>query len=194
MKDEMEKHAPMPADDGGGSTATETAAVDKNHELPARSQLSPEQIEELKEKAAKSDEYRDRLLREAADFDNYKKRAARERQEAIKFANEGLFQKLIPIIDNFDMALSATAADGSGDAIKKGVAMIHSQLKAALADAGLEEIDASNAKFDPNFHEAVSQKETRDVPEGQVVQQIRKGYKFRDRLVRPATVVVAKKP
>jgi molecular chaperone GrpE len=72
--------------------------------------------------------------------------------------------------------------------------MIQTQLKTALTESGLEEMDASGKPFDPTFHEAVSQQETADAPEGQVIQQIRKGYKFRDRLLRPAAVIVAKKP
>ena len=72
--------------------------------------------------------------------------------------------------------------------------MVYNQLKSALTDAGLEEIDARGKPFDPNLHEAVSQQESADVPEGHVAQQIRKGYKYRQRLVRPAGVIVAKKP
>jgi molecular chaperone GrpE len=72
--------------------------------------------------------------------------------------------------------------------------MILTQFRNALTEVGLEEIDATNKPFDPNFHEAVSQQESTDAPEGQVVQQLRKGYKLRDRLLRPATVIVAKKP
>jgi molecular chaperone GrpE len=72
--------------------------------------------------------------------------------------------------------------------------MIYQQLKNALAEAGLEEMDAAGRKFDPNWHEAVSQKETAEAPEGQVIQQLRKGYKLRDRLLRPAGVIVAKQP
>jgi molecular chaperone GrpE len=159
--------------------------------------LSPDEIAELKEKALKADESWERLLRTTSDFENFKKRAAREKQDAIKFANEGLLEKLIPVIDNFEMALLATEtaqASASTDSLKTGVKMIHSQLKSVLTDAGLQEIDATGQTFDPNLHEAVSQKETTEVAEGKVVQQLRKGYKFRERLVRPATVVVAKKP
>lgn len=159
--------------------------------------VTAEQLAELKERAAKADEHWERLLRTTADFDNFKKRAAREKQDAIKFANESLLQKLIPVLDNFDMALAATQTAGAGDAVQSlqtGVNMIYQQLKTALADAGLEELDAMGKPFDPNLHEAVSQKETAEVPEGQVVQQLRKGYKFRDRLLRPASVVVAKHP
>jgi molecular chaperone GrpE len=159
--------------------------------------IAPEQLAELKERAAKADEHWDRLLRATADFDNFKKRAAREKQDAIKFANESVLQKLIPVLDNFDMALAATQTSAKGDAVQSlqtGVNMIYQQLKSALTEAGLEELNATDKPFDPNVHEAVSQQETADVPEGQVVQQLRKGYKFRDRLLRPASVVVAKHP
>jgi molecular chaperone GrpE len=157
--------------------------------------MTPAQIEQLKQQAAKADEFRERFLREAADFENYKKRAARERQEAVTFANEVLLRKLMPVLDSFEMALAATAADGAAaQSLQAGVLMVYNQLKSTLAEAGLEEIDARGKVFDPNLHEAVSQQESAHVPEGNVVQQIRKGYKFRNRLVRPAGVVVAKKP
>ena len=158
--------------------------------------LSPQQVDELQKRAAKAEETWDRLLRTTADFDNFKKRAARERQEAVKFANEGLIQKLIPILDNFEMAQAAAGSGGGANAesLQSGIAMIHQQLKAALAEAGLEEVEAGGQPFDPNLHEAVSQQETDAVPDGHVARQLRKGYKMRERLLRPATVVVAKTP
>jgi molecular chaperone GrpE len=158
--------------------------------------VTPEQLTELKERAAKADEHWDRLLRTTADFDNFKKRAAREKQEAIKYANESLLQKLVPVLDSLDMALTAAQATQAeaGQSLQTGFSMISQQLKNVLADAGLEAVDASGKTFDPNLHEAVSQRETPDVPEGQVIQQLRKGYKLRERLLRPASVVVAKQP
>ena len=158
--------------------------------------VTAEQLEDLKDLAAKADDHWQRLLRTSADFENFKKRSTREKQDAIKFANESLLQKLIPVLDNFDMALSAAQAS-QGDAaqsLQTGINMIYQQLKNALGEAGLEEVDAAGKVFDPNLHEAVSQKESADVPEGTVVQQLRKGYKLRDRLLRPASVVVAKQP
>ncbi|MCX6894956.1 MAG: nucleotide exchange factor GrpE, partial [Verrucomicrobia bacterium] len=131
-----------------------------------------------------------------ADLENYLKRANRERSEAIAYANQSLLQKLIPILDNFEMALAA-ASNNSPESIKShadGVAMIHTQLRAALAEAGLEEIDATGKPFDPNFHEAVSEQESAEVPDHHVLQQLRRGYKLRDRLLRPATVIIAKAP
>jgi molecular chaperone GrpE len=158
--------------------------------------LTPEQLEELKARAAKADEFWDRLLRATADLENFKKRAARERQDLARYANEALIQKLIPVLDNFEMARTATqaASPDAAQALQTGITMIQQQLKAVLADAGVEEVDAAGKPFDPNLHEAVSQQETADAPEGHVVQQLRKGYKLRDRLLRPASVIVAKKP
>ena len=158
--------------------------------------LNREQLEELKQRAAKADEHWERLLRTTADFDNFKKRAAREKQDAIKFANESLLQKLVPLLDNLDMALTATKASQAADvqSLQAGVKMIQQQLRQVLSEAGLEEVDATGQAFDPNLHEAVSQQETSEVPEGQVVQQLRKGYKLRERLLRPASVVVATAP
>jgi molecular chaperone GrpE len=166
-------------------------------ELPSTAEtLTSEQFEELKARAAKADEHWDRLLRTTADFDNFKKRAARERQDSIRFANEALMQKLITVLDNFEMAQAAVQNGGAGSvkSLQEGIAMIYQQLRAVLTDAGLEEVDATGKPFDPNFHEAVSQQESAEVPEGHVLQQLRKGYKLRERLLRPASVVVAKQP
>ena len=157
--------------------------------------LPLEELNEIKANAAKADENWDRFLRQTADFENFKKRAARERQDAIKFANESLLGRLIPVLDNFEMALSAaTLAKDNSESLKTGVAMILSQTRAILTEAGLEEIDAAGKMFDPNLHEAVSQQESNEVPEGQVMQQLRKGYRLKERLLRPSMVIIAKKP
>ena len=158
--------------------------------------ITAEQLEELKQRAAKADENWERLLRTTADFDNYKKRATREKQDAIRFANENLLEKLVPVLDSFDMALTAAQNNQSDGAqsLKTGINMVYQQLKGAMTEAGLEEVDAIGKPFDPNLHEAVSQQDHPDLPEGQVVQQLRRGYKLRERLLRPATVIVSKHP
>jgi molecular chaperone GrpE len=173
---------------------------------PVAATLSPEQIEELQSRAAKADENWDRLLRTTADLDNFKKRAAREKIESAQYAVFSLLQKLLPVLDNFEMALAAaqTAHQAHPDAkkagndklasLQSGIMMVQQQLKAALTEAGLEEIDAAGQPFDPNLHEAIAHQESAGTPEGHVSQQLRKGYKFRERLLRPATVMVAKKP
>ena len=175
--------------------AQNTPAPIETDEVMEDAPLTADEIANLKERAAKADEHWDRLLRQTADYENYKKRAVREKQDATKYANEALLQKLIPVIDNFEAALAAaSSSSASTESLQTGVNMIYVQLKSALADSGLEEIDATDQPFDPNFHEAVSQQESDDTPEGHVLQQLRKGYKLRDRLIRPATVIVAKKP
>jgi len=159
-------------------------------------ELTPEQLAELQNRAAKADENWERLLRTTADFDNFKKRAAREKIEAAQYATFALLQKVLPVLDNFEMALAAaqSAKDEKLASLQSGVLMIQQQLKSVLTETGLEEIDAAGKPFDPNFHEAVSEQESADLAEGHVLQQLRKGYKFKDRLLRPATVIVAKKP
>jgi len=186
MKDIEEERQPETADE----TLSEPLAVVEPHTVTAV------QLEELKQRAAKADENWERLLRTTADFDNYKKRATREKQDAVKFANESLLQKLVPVLDSFDMALAATQnhQPDSVQSLQTGISMVHQQLKNALTEAGLEEVDAAGKQFDPNLHEAVSQQESTEVPEGQVIQQLRKGYKLRERLLRPASVIVAKAP
>lgn len=190
---ELRQSEPLEEQAGGSATGGTGAseALEEHH-------LTPQEVQQLRDEAAKAKENWDQMLRVAADFENFKKRAARERQEASKYANESLLQKLIPVLDNFDAALAATgtaqAKPSSVQQLQSGVAMIHQQLRNILAESGLEEVDAANKPFDPNFHEAVSQQESVEVPEGQVLQQLRKGYKYRDRLLRAASVVVAKKP
>jgi molecular chaperone GrpE len=165
---------------------------------PAVSEITPEQLVELQARASKADEHWDRLLRTAADLENFKKRAARERHEAAQSAAAALIQKLLPVLDHFEMAQAAAqpaeAPQGGIASLQDGIAIIQQQLKSILTGAGLEEVNANGQPFDPAVHEAVMQMETPDAPEGQVVQQIRKGYKLHNQLLRPAAVVVAKKP
>src|SRR5262245_7600198 len=158
-----------------------TTAVPASENLPAvvpePPPPTPEELEQLRERPPRSDDNYDQYLPAAAALDNYKKRAAREKLDATKYANEALLQKLVSVLDNFEMALAAASRPqaASVQSLQTGINMIHQQLRNALTEAGLEEIDALNKPFDPNLHEAVSQQETADVPESQVVQQLRKG-------------------
>jgi molecular chaperone GrpE len=195
MSDEMKEKS----DSKSGKAGPKVAAEEPSGATPPPAEvsgLSPEQLAELQAKAAKADEYWERLLRQTADFDNFKKRNARERQEAVKFANAALLEKLVLVLDNFEMGLAATntSSEAGVTALQQGITMILSQFKGVLADAGLEEIEATGKPFDPNVHEAVSQQESADVLEGQVLQQVRKGYRLKERLIRPASVIVARKP
>lgn len=149
----------------------------------------PETLTEAQEAMA---ELNERIVRLTADFDNFRKRAQREKDEARQFANQGLLEKLLPVLDNFEMAL--TAVKGADPSVRDGVQMILDQLLGVLKESGVEPVDATGQPFDPNLHDALSQEETTEVEEGTVVQQVQRGYKLNDRLVRPARVVVAKAP
>ena len=137
------------------------------------------------------DRFRDLALRSQADFDNYKKRAAREKEEAIKYANSSLLERLIAIVDNFELGLSAARGEGEKSPIFSGMSMVLKQLTDFLADNGLQPIDAEGQKFDPNLHEAIAHEPSTEVAEGNVVRQTRRGYRFKDRLLRPSSVVVS---
>jgi len=160
-------------------------------------QISSGDLAALREQAGRAAENWERYLRAVAELDNYKKRAARERDDARKYANEALMERFLPIMDNFDAALGAANTSQSAanlDSLKQGITMILGQIKSAMVESGLEEVDAAGQVFDPKIHEAVSQQVSAEVPDGQVLQMLRRGYKLRDRLLRPAMVIVAKKP
>src|SRR5437016_7834783 len=137
------------------------------------------------------DRFRDLALRSQADFENYKKRAAREKEEAIKYANSSLLEKLIAIVDNFELGLEAARAEGEKSPIFSGMSMVLKQLMDFLGDSGLQPIDATGQKFDPNLHEAIAHEPSDEFPEGTVIRQTRRGYKMKDRLLRPSSVVVS---
>ena len=146
----------------------------------------------LAETAAELNKFRDLAVRSTADLDNYRKRMAKEREEAIKFANSSFLERLIPVLDNFEFGLQAARNASSPDSILDGMTMVQKQFQDFLSSAGIEVIDATGQHFNPQLHEAISQEENEQVPEGMVVRQLRKGYKLRERLIRPANVVVSK--
>ena len=139
------------------------------------------------------DRFRDLALRSQADFENYKKRAAREKDDAVKYANGALLQQLVSILDNFELGLAAAKTQGDESAIYSGMVLVQKQLNDLLAENGLKPIEAEGNKFDPNLHEAIAH-EPNVSPEGTVVRQARRGYRLKDRLLRPARVVVSSGP
>lgn len=143
---------------------------------------------------AEAAKLKDLALRARADLDNFRKRALREKEEAIRYANNGLLERLLPVIDNFELGLDAAKSAADTASILQGMAMVHKQLQDFLKNNGLEEVQAEGEAFDPNKHDAVSQEFSAEVPEGHVVRQVRKGYKIKDRLVRASSVIVSKGP
>ena len=143
---------------------------------------------------AEAAKLKDLALRARADLDNFRKRALREKEEAIRYANNGLLERLLPVIDNFELGLDAAKNAADTASILQGMSMVHKQLQDFLKNNGLEEVRAEGEAFDPNKHDAVSQEFSAEVPEGHVVRQVRKGYKIKDRLVRASSVIVSKGP
>jgi len=136
------------------------------------------------------DRFRDLALRSQADFENFKKRAAREKEDAVKYANSSLLQRLVSILDNFELGLAAAKAEGEQSPVYCGMVLVQKQLNNLLEENGLQPIEAEGKKFDPNLHEAIAH-EPSESPEGTVIRQARRGYRFKDRLLRPARVVVS---
>ena len=139
------------------------------------------------------DRFRDLALRSQADFENYKKRAAREKEDAVKYANSSLLQRLVSILDNFELGLAAAKTESEQSPIYSGMVLVQKQLNDLLEENGLQAIEAEGKKFDPNLHEAIAH-EPSESAEGTVIRQARRGYRFKDRLLRPARVVVSSGP
>jgi molecular chaperone GrpE len=149
----------------------------------------------FRETEAKLNETFDRLLRTKADFDNYRKRVAKEKVQLIQSANEDLIAQLLPIIDNFERAVShASTNEAESKGFIEGVEMILKQLLSCLEGQGLKAMSTVGEKFDPNYHEAIGNEHHDQYPSGTIISEQRKGYMIKDRLLRTPLVVVSKGP
>ena len=166
---------------------------------PSAVAATPEQTEAQQQTApaepdlkAEVEKYRDAALRAAADLENFRKRMIREKEEAIRFANAGLLEKLLPILDNFQLGLDAAKNDTAAGGIVAGFAMVHRQLGDFLSASGLQPIEAEGQPFDPKLHDALGHETDSNLADGIVIRQLRRGYRLSDRLVRPSSVIVNK--
>src|SRR3954471_7941372 len=151
---------------------------------------APDPIDALQRE---KDALQDRLLRTAAEFDNYRKRMDRERRELSEYAATDVLKDLLPILDNFERALHAPAtATPETEALRKGLELVHRQMLDVLKKRGVKLIEALGADFDPNFHQAVIHEPSATHREGEVMEELQRGYLIGDRLLRPAMVKVAK--
>lgn len=171
-----------------------TEAVVPGKPTASPTEEAPTDNDETASIQADLDRFRDLALRTQADFENYKKRCAREKDDAIKYSNTSLLDKLIPIIDNFELGLAAAKTESENSPIFSGMRLVLKQLQDFLVDNGLQPIDAVGQKFDPNLHEAIAHEPSDEVPDHVVIRQTRRGYKFKDRLMRPSSVVVSSGP
>lgn len=145
---------------------------------------------ELESKTKEIEELNNRFLRLQADFVNFKTRVEKEKESIYSYASEDILNSMLPILDNFERALSSST--DVEDGFYKGMEMIYNQLIKVLSENGLEEIEALHEKFDPNYHHAVFQEESDEYEEGTVIEVFQKGYKLKDKVIRPSMVKVAK--
>ncbi|WP_238455559.1 nucleotide exchange factor GrpE [Desulfolucanica intricata] len=178
----------------------EKTAVNSDEELEVEV-LSPEEEkvddpEELrrllKEQTEKAEDYYARLARLQADFENFRRRTRQEKEETVRYATEQLMVDLLPVLDNFERALNIETKENSKDSFMEGMEMIYRQLKDTLSKGGLTVIPAVGEQFDPNKHDAVMQEETVEQPDNTVIEELRRGYMLKDKVIRPAMVKVAK--
>ncbi len=163
---------------------------------PGKIEIDKAEYDALTQQAKELGELRESLIRKAADFENAKKRLAKEKEEFIKFANERLIRDLLTVIDNLERALQhAEETDPEKThPIVEGVHLIRKQIYDYLKEHGLVKIEAMGKPFDPTFHEAISQQESEDYPDDTVIKVLQEGYLLHDRLLRPAQVIISKRP
>jgi molecular chaperone GrpE len=186
-----------------GKSQVDPHELDLEHELPASdegdegggpsanmSEVAAATDTELQKLKVERDTLLDRLARLQAEFENARKRAAREQQEFRDFATADAIKALLPAFDSFERALQAPATQLSE--FRGGVELIYKQLQDALAKLGVRAVPARGEVFDPHVHEAIEMVETTEVPDHQVIDELQRGYKLKDRLLRPAMVRVAR--
>src|SRR5437660_6658024 len=189
-----------------GKSEREMAGLDLEHELPPGdgddrpSEAAPSRVvaeeasgpaAELRNLKAERDSLLDRLARAQAEFENARRRASKEQQDFRDYAATDAIRSLLPIIDSFERALQVKSEPGD---FRSGVELIYKQLQDALAKLGVRAIPAKGEPFDPHVHEAIEMVETSDAADHEVLEELQRGYKFKDRLLRPAMVKVAKNP
>ena len=159
-----------------------------------QAEASLEASESVSDLQAKIESLQESLLRAKADFQNLQRRSAVERSEAVRYANAELMKSLLGVLDDFERALSVAQGAEHNDTVLEGIRLTYANLIKALADFGLEPIDALGQTFDPAIHQALLHQPTDQAPPGSVIEQAARGYRLRDRVLRPARVVVAKAP
>jgi len=185
-----------------GKSEVDPQELDLEHELPAgeEGEAEPQQsaapapsaANEVQKLKAERDALLDRLARLQAEFDNARKRAVREQQDFKEFAAADAIKTLLPALDSFERALQTPARQL--EEFRSGVELIHKQLQDALQKLGVSPIPAKGQQFDPHQHEAIELVETTDAPDHQVIEELQRGYKLKNRLLRPAMVKVASNP
>lgn len=189
MSEEQKKEAQTPEDEvkkeAGSAEATETPEEDNAPEAENTEEKAEEKTEE------KADDGNEKYVRLMAEFQNYKKRVAKEKNDIREYATEKLVMKLLPVLDNFERALAASAEDDPAG-YAKGMELIFTQMVTELQKSGLAEVEAEGQDFDPTKHNAVMTEENEELESGKVSKVLQKGYALNDKVIRPSMVAVTK--
>ncbi|RWZ60025.1 nucleotide exchange factor GrpE [Halobacillus fulvus] len=165
--------------------------VEENEEQQVETEVIEEndqnEVEQLRQE---KEEVNNRLLRLQADYDNFRRRTQKEKEADRKYRSQSLVEELIPVLDNFNRALQVDVGSESVEKFIEGMNMVHQQFQAALDKEGVEEIPAEGQEFDPNLHQAVMQVEDENYDSNVVVEELQKGYRLKDRVIRPSMVKV----
>jgi molecular chaperone GrpE len=179
-----------------GKSEVDPQELDASHELPASEnagdQAASAESNDLQKLRVERDTLIDRLARLQAEFENARKRTAREQSEFREYAVADAFKALLPTLDSFERALQTSRADKSE--FRGGIELIYKQLQDALLKMGLRAIPATGEPFDPHLHEAIEMVDTSEAEDHQVLEELQRGYKLKDRLLRPSMVKVARNP
>lgn len=189
MSEEQKKEAQTPEDEvkkeTGSAEATETPEEDNAPEAEKTEEKSEEKTDE------KADDGNEKYVRLMAEFQNYKKRVAKEKNDIREYATEKLVMELLPVLDNFERALAASAEDDPAG-YAKGMELIFTQMVTELQKSGLAEVEAEGQDFDPTKHNAVMTEENEELESGKVSKVLQKGYALNDKVIRPSMVAVTK--
>ena len=188
-KSEVDPQEPQIDHELPPSDGVEEAETPKSNKTKQASESAAAESE-LEKLKAERDTLIDRLARLQAEFENARKRAAKEQHDFREYAQADAIKALLPILDSFEHALKAPSSDVSE--FRSGAELIYKQLQDALTKLGVRSVPAQGEPFDPHVHQAIEMVETRDVPDHHVVEELQRGYKFKDRLLRPSMVKVAK--
>ena len=193
-----DKKKQIPIEDGADEAEevkaeeAEEKAEGETAEEAEKEEAKEDEAQKTEEDAKKAEEAEsERYMRLMAEFQNFRKRVAREKSDIHAYANEKIVGDLLPVLDNFERALDTEGGDL--EAYAKGMQLIFEQLKKALENAGLEEIKAMDETFDPNVHNAVMTESLEEKEDGTVTKVLQKGYKLKDKVIRPSMVAVNKK-
>ena len=188
----MESDAEKQTSEQAASLSEPEEASPPSEDFVAEQGKSEERTAELILKMeAEKKQLLDQLMRKQAELENFRKRTQREKDEFLQYSLSSTLQSLLPVLDGFEMAL---ASDGDGEDYRRGVELIYQQLCAALEKLGLERMETKGHGFDPYLHEAVAMVVSEQYPDQQIVEEIQGGYMFKQRVLRPAMVKVAKQP